>query len=90
MNINPKLTSLAKLDLNMWNLLKMLTVKSLPFTSKKINSGKTCQLKRTIVTSMYIFLLCNISKYTYLQDGYRMVCFCTNFIRNYLEEDPKT
>ena len=23
-------------------------------------------------------------------DGYRMVCFCTNFIRNYLADDPMT
>ena len=47
-----------KLDLNISNLLKMLKVKSLPFTSKKINSGKTCQLKKKEqVTSLYIFLL---------------------------------
>ena len=47
-----------KLDFNLSNLLKMLKMNSLPFTSKKINSGKTCQLKkRSSVTSLYIFFV---------------------------------
>ena len=57
MNLNPKLTSLAKLNLNKWNLLKMLTVKSLPFTSKKINSGKTSQLKKKNNCDKYVYFL---------------------------------
>ena len=64
------------------------------FKENKVGEDVPIKKKRTSVTSLYIFLLCNVSKYTtYIvpdQDGYRMVCFCTNYIRNYLAEDPKT
>ena len=45
MNLNKKFTSLAKLDSNITNLLKMLKMKSLPFTSKEINSGRSANWK---------------------------------------------
>ena len=63
----------------------MLKVKSLPFTSKKINSGKTCQLKKKNKCDKSVFSCCVIypSTRTYIvpdQDGYRIVCFCTDLL----------
>ena len=96
MNLNPKLTSLTKIGFKYIEFVENAQSEESAIYFKENKFGEDVPIKKKEqVWQVCIFSCCVIypSTRTYIvpdQDGYRMVCFCTNFIRNYLAEDPKT
>ena len=68
MNLNPKLTSLAKIGFKYVEFVENAQSEesAIYFKENKLGEDVPIKKKNTSVTSLYIFLLCNISKYTYL------------------------
>ena len=67
MNLNPKLTSLAKIGFKYIEFVENAQSEESAIYFKENKFGEDVPIKkkkRTSVTSLYIFLLCNISKYT--------------------------
>ena len=66
MNLNPKLTSLAKFGFKYIDFFENTQSEESAIYFKENKFGEDVPIKKKrIVTSLYIFLLCNISKYMY-------------------------